>query len=159
MLRLSQSVGYAIQALARFEEFGEGTNKIREVAVASGVPAAYLAKLVARLGEAGILESKRGIGGGTRLSRPANEITLLEIVKAIEGEQARQCLIGLSECHDEQACPVHAYWVKRSEEIRRVLATTRLSDVIAHERLKAARGGARKRVRQAGLKTSGREAT
>lgn len=136
MLRLSQSVGYAIRALARVEG-GGGSSKIREVAKVSGVPAAYLAKLVVRLGEVGVLDSKRGIGGGTRLARAAEEISLLEIVEAIEGEKARQCLIGLSECNDEQACPVHGYWVKRSEEIRRVLAATKLSDVIAHERVKA----------------------
>lgn len=151
MLKLSQSLGYAIQALTRFEEWGAGASKIREVAKLSGVPAAYLAKLVGRLGEAGILESKRGIGGGTRLSRPAEEISLLEIVEAIEGERARQCLIGLSECNDEQACPVHRYWVKRSEEIRRVLAATKLSDVIAHKLKKEHHERAKRRARKSAV--------
>ena len=71
MFCLSESVGYSIKALSCLEDGCSGSRTIKEIAECSGVPAPYLAKLVKKLVDAGILSSKRGIGGGAWLDRPA----------------------------------------------------------------------------------------
>jgi Rrf2 family protein len=107
---------------------------IREVAECSGVSAPYLAKLVRKLAEAGIVHSKRGYKGGVQLARLPEEITLLELAAAIDGPQDfDRCLIGLEACSDARACPAHAFWKKTREDIRDTLRRTTLAGVIEFE--------------------------
>lgn len=135
MFCLSQSVGYAIQALSCLEgTCSGGPRTVKEVASCSGVPSPYLAKLVKKLVDAGILASKRGLGGGAWLARPSDSISILEINDAIDGRRAlNRCLLGRADCSDERHCPTHAFWKVERERIRQVLSETTLADVIAHE--------------------------
>lgn len=134
MLCLSQSVGYAIQALTCFPDDGK-SRLVREVAEEAKVPAAYLAKLVKRLADAKIVISRRGIKGGTWLSRPAKEITLMQISEAIDGKKwLGKCLMGLKECADERACPTHEFWKVARAQIEAKLNETTLADVMAFEK-------------------------
>ena len=134
MQAFSSSTGYAIRALACLCEKDCSSRLIREVAESSGVPAPYLAKLVRKLGEAGIVQSKRGYKGGVRLARLPQEITLLELARAIDGPQDfDRCLIGLEACSDARACPAHAFWKKTREDIRDTLRRTTLAEVIEFE--------------------------
>ncbi len=116
----------------------DGESKfIRDVAEATAVPPAYLAKLVQKLVEAGLLDSKRGYWGGIKLARPASQITLLEIANAVDGPRwMRQCLLGLEECSDARACPAHEFWKSARNLIRDTLTRTKLSDVAEFEQRK-----------------------
>lgn len=135
MLCLSQSVGYAVQALAVLGESDSGTCLIRDIAEKAQVPPAYLAKLVKRLSDAEIVVSKRGIKGGTWLKRKPEEITLLEISEAIDGKKwINRCLLGLTECSDERACPTHKFWKGAREAIQKSLEETTLADVISFQK-------------------------
>jgi Rrf2 family iron-sulfur cluster assembly transcriptional regulator len=139
MLSLSQTTGYAIQAMAYLDGPDGEPKFIRDVAEATAVPSAYLAKLVQKLVEAGLVESKKGFWGGIRLTRPAREITLLEVSNALDGPRwMGQCLLGLEECSDARACPAHEFWKSARNLIRSKLAETRLSDVAAFEQQKKA---------------------
>lgn len=143
MLCLSQGVGYAIKALTCLEASDESKGFVRDLAEASGVPKAYLAKLFKKLVDAGLLESKRGWAGGTRLARPASEISLLEISEAIEGQEwFGRCLLGMAECSDERACPAHDFWKATRGAIKEKLRRTSLADVIAFERKRAGKPSA-----------------
>lgn len=134
MLCLSQSVGYAIQALASLEAHAEASRLIREIAEDSGVPAPYLTKLLQKLAEADLVASKRGNKGGVMLKRPASAITLLEISEAIDGRKwLGRCLLGLEECSDLRACPTHSFWKRTRAEIEKKLRKTTLADVVAFE--------------------------
>ena len=134
MLCLSQSVGYAIQALASLEANPEASRLIREIAEDSGVPAPYLTKLLQKLSEADIVTSKRGYKGGVTLKRPASTITLLEISEAIDGRKwLGRCLLGLEECSDARACPTHAFWKSARADIEKKLCKTTLANVVAFE--------------------------
>jgi Rrf2 family transcriptional regulator, iron-sulfur cluster assembly transcription factor len=138
---------YAIRALACLCEKGCSSRLIREIAECSGVPAPYLAKLVRKLAEAGIVLSKRGYKGGVQLARLPEEITLLELARAIDGPQDfDRCLLGLEACSDARACPAHAFWKKTREDIRNTLRRTTLAEVIEFE---GRRGDAR-RTKSAG---------
>jgi len=137
MLSLSQTTGYAIQAMAYLDEPDGEPKFVRDVAEATGVPAAYLAKLVQKLVDAGLVESKKGFWGGIRLARPAREISLLEVSNALDGPRwMGQCLLGLEECSDARACPAHEFWKSARDLIRSKLAETRLSDVAEFEQRK-----------------------
>ncbi len=134
MLCLSQSVGYAIQALASLEANTEASRLIREIAQDSKVPAPYLTKLLQKLAQADLVTSKRGYKGGVSLKRAASTITLLEISEAIDGRKwLGRCLLGLEECSDARACPTHEFWKHARQQIEQKLRQTTLADVVAFE--------------------------
>ncbi len=134
MIGLSQGVGYAVKALACLNEDGKG-HFVREVAECAQVPPAYLTKVFKKLVDAGILTSKRGWAGGTRLARAPGSITLLEITEAIDGNDwNRGCLLGQEFCSDERACPTHDFWKVQREAIAEKLRNTTLAACIEFER-------------------------
>jgi Rrf2 family protein len=134
MLSLSQTTGYAIEALAHLSPPGGAPLLLRQVARRANVPYAYLAKRMPEIVAAGLVTSRRGQGGGLVLGRDPKEITLLQISEAVEARRWLDgCLLGLTSCSDERACPVHAFWKPVRRKIETTLRTTTLADVIAHE--------------------------
>lgn len=139
MLSLSNTTGHAIRALVCLAGCENPLSSIRDVAECSGVPAAYLAKIMKKLNDAGLVSSRRGIHGGIWLARPPTLISLHDISLAIEGEgYLSECLLGEGFCFDLQDCPTHTFWVKNRQLIRKELEKTKLSDVLEFYRL---RGG------------------
>jgi Rrf2 family transcriptional regulator, iron-sulfur cluster assembly transcription factor len=132
MMTLSTTVGYAIQALACLASSDASRAMIHNVAECAKVPAPYLAKIMKRLNDAGIVVSKRGFKGGIWLSRPPEKITLIEVMNAVDGPQYLSgCLLGNEFCSDERDCPTHAFWKSTREQIRVELASNTLADVVA----------------------------
>ena len=85
-MRLNRSVGYGLMAVAYVALHSkDGLVMAAKVAKAYKIPLEYLLKIMQQLVRANVLSSKRGPGGGFRLARPANEITMLEIVEAVDG--------------------------------------------------------------------------
>jgi len=82
------------------------------VAEAEQIPPFYLAKVLQDLGRAGLLKSARGRGGGFYLSRPADEITLIEVIAAVEDSRRLEieCVLGIDDCNDKAPCPMHETW-------------------------------------------------
>ena len=76
MMSLSQTTGHAVRALTCLAGRVNPPVSIKDLAAWSGVPQPYLAKIVKKLNNAGIIESKRGAGGGVWLARPAKLISL-----------------------------------------------------------------------------------
>jgi len=137
MFSLSHSVGYAIRALAYLDTSEGNTSFVRDIAQEADLPKAYLAKLFKKLANAGILESKRGQTGGTRLARPSSEISILDISEAIvEQDWVNTCLLGLDDCSEQRYCPTHIFWKDTREKIKDELSRTTLADVIAFEQNK-----------------------
>lgn len=141
MMCLSQTTGYAIRALGCLGEGSCPPHLIRSVAECTGVPKAYLAKVFNKLAASGLIVAKRGYRGGIRLARPADRITLLEIVKAVEGEHwIGPCLLGIDECAANELCPTVAVWKQVSDQIETVLRTTTLAVVIRSMRRSRTQG-------------------
>ncbi len=134
MFSLSQTCGHAIKALACLAGDSCRHAFIHDIADCSGVPRAYLAKILHRLSEHGIVEAKRGYRGGVWLVRPPDAISLWDISVAIDGEGClSECMLGESFCKDLRDCPTHAFWKSRRHEIKKELEDTTLEDVIAFE--------------------------
>lgn len=131
MMALSNTAGHAIRALACLAGCANPPANIKDVAKCAEVPQAYLAKIVKKLNDSGIVASKRGNKGGIWLARPAKLISLLDISVAMDGEDfLGPCLLGSEFCSDKRDCPTHKFWTKNKELIRKELERTKLSDVL-----------------------------
>ena len=136
MLSLSKTTGYAIQALSHLDKPDGRPATLRSIASRAKVPYPYLARRMPDLVAAGLVRSVRGKCGGVLLGRTPETITLLQISEAVEARQwLGRCLLGLTTCSDERACPVHAFWKESRHQIETALRNTTLADVIAHEEI------------------------
>lgn len=120
----------------------EGTEPVvslAEIAERDGMPLAYLEHLVARLRKAQLIDSRRGSRGGYLLGRPAEHITMAEVVEALEGSIAPiECISEASDgsvvCSRESdpshACPTKLLWTRVRGSIVRTLTDTTLADLL-----------------------------
>jgi Rrf2 family protein len=116
---------------------------LAEIAAHDGLPLAYLEHLVARLRKAGLVDSRRGSRGGYMLARPAGEITMAEVVAALEGSIAPiECISEASDgsivcsresggAGEQPACPTKLLWTRVRLSIVRTLRETTLADLLA----------------------------
>ncbi len=126
MTNLSLTTGYAIEALACLARSNGSSMRVGEIADLTEMPSPYLSKIFQRLGDAGIVESKRGYRGGVRLSRPPEEISLLEIDSAVES--GRPCPHAL-----EETPRPNTFWQAFHQSYREKLAAMTLAEVLAYE--------------------------
>ncbi|WP_159997958.1 Rrf2 family transcriptional regulator [Roseomonas sp. 18066] len=104
---------------------------LTEIAQAQILSVAYLEQLFARLRRAGLVDSARGPGGGYRLARPAEAITIGEIIEAVdEPITATRCSEGTPGCLSGNRCLTHDLWHELGEQIRLFLLHTSLADVV-----------------------------
>jgi Rrf2 family iron-sulfur cluster assembly transcriptional regulator len=109
---LPQTCEYALRAMAHMVTLaGPGGIRAQDLAVQTGIPAAYLSKILRKLVEAGLLGSQKGHGGGFTLARPADRITLLDVLKATDYEaDPADCAFGWDACDPQHPCPLHPAW-------------------------------------------------
>jgi Rrf2 family protein len=120
---------------------------LAEIAEGDGLPLAYLEHLVARLRKAGLVESRRGAHGGYLLARRAQDITMAEVVEALEGsiapiecitEGADGTLICAREAVDDaRVCATKLLWTRVRGSVVRTLEDTTLSDLVQAKPRKA----------------------
>ncbi len=96
MLRLSRLADYGVMVMAHVAAAPSAVHTAEAAAAATGLPGPTVAKLLARLSRAGLLTSQRGAKGGYHLSRPAEAITVADIVSALDGP------IALTQCSEHQ---------------------------------------------------------
>jgi Rrf2 family transcriptional regulator, iron-sulfur cluster assembly transcription factor len=150
MLCFTQSTGYAIQALACAAGAAGQPCLIREIAKRRGIPKPYLARVISRLARQGLIATQRGYGGGILLRRPARDLSLLEVVEAMEGKAwIGPCTLGMGDCNDQCTCPLSGVWLGLRKKVQEQLRRRTLADVVAAEAKVAA--GARKRLVKAGV--------
>jgi len=135
MICLSHTTGYAVHALSCLENGSQQPHLIRDVAQSTGLKKPYLAKIFNQLAHHGLVETKRGYRGGIVLARPSEEISLLQIVEAVEGNQwIGPCMLGLPDCMKKNLCPTHTLWMQIVDQITTALRKTTLADVISKAR-------------------------
>jgi len=133
MLRISKITDYGIVLLAHFAELAASeTRSAREMAETSALPFPVVGKVLKILSQEGILASHRGAKGGYALARPAREISVAEIISALEGPIAlTECSAGPGHCEQEAFCGVRAPWQRINRAIQDTLCTVTL-DQLAH---------------------------
>lgn len=128
---LSTTAQYALRALTRLaREDPESAVLGRTLAEDAEIPANYLSKLLLTLRNAGIVEATRGVGGGYRMLRPADDVRLIEIVEIFDAPRAKpSCFLGHKECSDAEACAAHESWKKIRNQFLDFLESTSLADI------------------------------
>jgi len=132
-MKVSTRGDYAARALLSLALHGSNQpTSVKEIAERTTLPQPYLEQILLAVKGAGLVRSKRGVGGGYVLARPPGEITLAEIVAAVEGP-----LTTLMEDHDhcEGHCVLQEVWVCVSDETRRTLERFTLADLVDRTRV------------------------
>ena len=127
-VRVSTRGDYAVRALLSLAlHASERPTSVKEIAERTNLPQPYLEQILLAVKGAGLVLSKRGVGGGYVLARPANEITLAQILGAVDGP-----LTTLVTEHDhcEGHCVLQEVWVSVGEEMRLHLDATTLADLV-----------------------------
>jgi len=127
----SRSAEYAIRAFVYLAGVPEGKYAmVKNIAEESDTPTHFLAKILQQLARKGFLRSSKGPTGGFTLRRPADEITVLEIVDAIDGlSEYQRCPAGMTECNDEAPCGMHESWKALRSSILEYMEDTTIADV------------------------------
>ena len=124
---------YAIRALAYLARLAPRHPAQRhEIARSENIPAPILGKILQGLVRKRLLESRRGPGGGFRLVRRPELISLRDVVAAIDGlDHFQECAVGLERCADDAPCPLHDTWKGLRSQLMHYLETTTLAQMAA----------------------------
>lgn len=117
----SASCHYGLQAMFYIASHStqEKNVDLNTIANEQNIPKHFLSKILQMLVKNKLLISMKGPNGGFRLSRPPESITLIEIVKAIDGlDIFNQCGIGFRECQEDDPCPIHTDYKKIRDRVR-----------------------------------------
>ena len=129
-LVLGKRGDYAIRAVLDIAAHDGERRKTREIAARMSMPQKYLSRILAELVGADVLRATAGQAGGYQLSRPPEQITLLEVIEAVEGStQIRDCLLRNAPCGTRQVCSLHHAWVEAEEAMLKKLRATTFADV------------------------------
>jgi len=128
---ISQTVEYALRAVVHLASEAPAGRTTDQIATATHVPRAYLSKVLQSLVRAGVVRSQRGIGGGITLTKPVDEITILEVVNAVDPMQRiRTCPLDLA-AHGVHLCPLHKRLDNALATVEEAFQDTTLGELLA----------------------------
>jgi Rrf2 family nitric oxide-sensitive transcriptional repressor len=127
----SQTVEYALRAVVFLADRAPETGTTDEIAVATKVPKPYLVKVLQGLARSGVVHTQRGVGGGVALVKRPDELTILEVVNAVEPiQRIRTCPLGLS-AHGVKLCPLHRRMDQALAHVEDAFRRSTLAEVLA----------------------------
>jgi Rrf2 family nitric oxide-sensitive transcriptional repressor len=126
----SQTVEYALRAVVHLASNAPTAQTTEQIAKATKVPQAYLSKVLQGLVATGVVKSQRGIGGGIALVKKPSELTILEVVNAVDPiQRIKTCPLELAS-HGVKLCPLHHRVDKALAMVEHAFASTTLQEVI-----------------------------
>lgn len=128
---LSQTAEYALRATAWMAVNAPAEPvRARDLSRGTGIPEPYLAKILRRLVLGGVLESRKGQGGGFAFARPPGQIRFLDVLAAVDVTPDRDhCAFGWGACDAAQPCPLHPAWSRMAEDFSRWASSTTFAEV------------------------------
>ena len=128
---LSRPCAYAIRALTFLATQPPGKlTGAREVSEREGIPSSFLSKVLLQLRRGRLLRSYKGIGGGYELALPPDKISLLMVVRCIDGAPFNDCILGDHECLAEPECPLHQSWAPVRDQLNDFLERNTLAELV-----------------------------
>ena len=123
-MQITRQADYAVRAVLYLAQQQPGQRvSTAEVGREQKIPVSFLAKIVAQLAAAGVLHTTRGAHGGLWLARPAEMLSVLEVVEAIDGPLAlNACVLDPAACELSDDCAVRAVWCEAQADLARRLA-------------------------------------
>ena len=126
---ISQTVEYALRAVAALAKQGAPCTA-QKLAEITHVPGPYLSKLMQRLVRTGLVRSQRGLHGGFALTKTANELTIWEVIEAVEPfQRIHECPLGIGS-HGNTLCPLHSRLDQAMESVEISFRNTKLSELM-----------------------------
>ena len=118
-MQITRQADYAVRAMVYLAQLGpERRAATNHIAQEKSIPPSFLAKIVSQLSVAGLLQTSRGARGGVSLAKPADEITLLDVVEAIDGPiQLNECVGENATCIFDNDCPLRSVWCDAQDEL------------------------------------------
>ncbi|HMV96865.1 MAG TPA: Rrf2 family transcriptional regulator [Anaerolineales bacterium] len=131
-MQITRQADYAVRAVLHLARTGDQRTATSTIAEEQHIPPSFLAKIISQLSIAGLLHTSRGARGGVTLAREAKEITLLEVIEAIDGPiQLNECVGENGICSFDEQCPLRPVWCDAQEELVGRLKGTNFADMIA----------------------------
>ena len=127
---ISQTAEYALRAISYLAKSPDDPRITREIAEATKVPSGYLAKVMQTLVKAGLVQSRRGLGGGFTLDQPPQAISILDVVNAVDPlQRILSCPLALPE-HRDKLCPLHRRLDQAMADIEKALGAVNIADIL-----------------------------
>jgi len=132
-MQITRQADYAVRAMLYLSQLGpEQRASTSQIAEHKQIPPSFLAKIVSQLSVAGLLQTSRGARGGVALARPADQISLLDVVEAIDGPiLLNECVADHSSCGFGAACPMKPVWCDAQKELVGRLGDTTFANLVA----------------------------
>jgi len=136
----SKTCKYALQAILYLARKSNGQPVLlRDISGALNIPHHFLSKIMQMLAREGIIISHKGLNGGFALASGPDELRLIDIVRAVDGEALfDQCVLGFSRCSDSNPCPFHEVWKQSKQSILDMLYNKTLAELNTGLELKLA---------------------
>lgn len=130
-MKITRAVDYGMRGVLYMSMQPEGQMcLLSEICKEQGVPQSFMAKIFQSLSRARIIKSYRGVKGGFALARPPKDISMKEVMEAIEGPMnINICVSGDGDCHRENFCPATSIWKELQESIEDVLNNCSFEDL------------------------------
>ncbi|MFN7951563.1 MAG: Rrf2 family transcriptional regulator [bacterium] len=129
-MKFSKATDYGLLLLIDLAKLSNGEfTSVRQVARSKGISERFLGSIVRELANAGILSSRRGTNGGIRLAKPSSEISLADVIEALEGPiELFDCQRLPNLCQHEDLCSLRTFWNGLRDELRGSLAGAKIGD-------------------------------
>lgn len=138
-MQITRQADYALRAMLYLAR--PDTKKpvaTHEIAKEQEIPASFLAKIISQLSIAGLIETSRGAKGGVKIKRQPEDISLLDVIEAIDGPIViEDCTLDPSTCAFGDKCPIHDVFTEAREEIVRKFKESTFDKLIEMEQAKA----------------------
>ena len=135
-MQITRQADYAVRAVLYLARLG-GAERAATSSVAEEqrIPPSFLAKIISQLSIAGLLHTSRGARGGVTLARPPKDITLLEVIEAIDGPiQLNECVGDEANCSFDEGCPLRDVWCDAQEILVKRLKGTNFQQLLERSR-------------------------
>ncbi|MFP5507295.1 MAG: Fe-S cluster assembly transcription factor [Gammaproteobacteria bacterium] len=137
-MRLSTKGRYAVTAMLDLAiHDGKGPITLADISQCQGISLSYLEQLFAKLRRDGLVEGVRGPGGGYRLAKPAAEISIADIIGAVDERVDATLCEGKENCQEGERCLTHDLWTSLSDQIYNYLAGINLAEFLARPTVRA----------------------
>lgn len=132
-MQITRQADYAVRAVLYLSRKGNTQRSATStVAKEQHIPPSFLAKIISQLSIAGLLHTSRGARGGVTLAREPQDITLLEVIEAIDGPiQLNECAGENGTCTYDNECPLRPIWCDAQEDLVKRLKGTTFDQLLA----------------------------
>lgn len=137
-MQITRQADYAVRAIYYLSAFEPGKRAATsQIAKEQHIPPSFLAKIISQLSVAGLLHTSRGARGGVSLARDPHDITMLDVVEAIDGPiMLNECVEDAHGCKFDQECPMRDMWSEIQDDLVTRLGGTTFADFVEEKKAK-----------------------